>query len=348
MSTRTLCAHLPPLARAWLVLVALLAILACSRAGGAAETYALVVSGDPGHPVTKPDNVLGDWSTHFNRWRDGWCKLLIDTCHVPAAHLRALRSPDPTVQNDAVPPAELASRGQILSGIASIVGSSTPADQVILVLIGHGYHSGTAARFCLAGEDLTDSDLQQALSGLHCKELVLLVLAPDCRDIARTISGANRVIVLGNVKASAPYYSEFLLRTLAPGNVPLLTAFNNASIDNIHWYQNQNWDKEKKAWIVHGKHNQELWRLFYPRGAMYAGDDQPHVIVNTNDANRVDEIVGRRLIAEIAGLEDNGDGMVSTVYEGGPEPKPLDGKPSGDPDKPVDGALAATITLGKP
>ncbi len=348
MSTRLLCARAPLVGRAWLHLIALLAALACARAGGAAETYALVVSGDPGHPVTKLDNVLGDWSTDFNRWRDGWCKLLVDTCHVPAAHLRALRSPDPTVQNDTVAPSELASKAQILAGIATIVGASTAADQVILVLIGHGYHSGTVARICLPGEDITDSDLLQALSGLKCKELVMLVLAPDCRDIARTVSAPGRVIVLGNVRASAPYYSEFLLRALAPGNVSLLTAFNNASIDNIHWYQNQDWDKEKKAWIVHGKQNQELWRLFYPRGAMFAGDDQPHVIVNTNDAGRVDEIVGRRMIAEIAGIEDNGDGVVSTVYEGGPEPKPLDGKPSSDPDKPVDGALAATIILGKP
>ncbi|MCY3023481.1 MAG: hypothetical protein NTW87_31260 [Planctomycetota bacterium] len=47
------------------------------------------------------------------------------------------------------------------------------------------------------------------------------------------------------------------------------------------------------------------------------------------------------MLAEAAGLEDNGDGNASSVYEDGKEPQPL-------PSKSGDGELARTIVLGKP
>ena len=326
--------------------LAMFVMLVSWQQGTAAETYALVVSGDPGRPVVKPESTLGDWSVNFSRWRDAWAKLLTDTYHIPAADLQLLRSPDPSAaaatSTTQIPSAELASRDHVLSALANLVHQSTADDQVLLVLIGHGYHSGTSGRFCLPGGDLSDTDLQDAFAKLACRELIVLVLAPDCRDIARSLSGPGRVIILGNIRTSAPYFSEFLLRALGRGGVPLLTAFNQASLDCIHWYQNQEWQEERKAWVVHGTQNQEIWRLFYPRGTMFAGDDQPHVIVNTNDPTKVDDIVGRRLIAEVAGLDDNGDGTVSTVYESGPVPTSLNGS------APADGALAATIILGKP
>ncbi len=230
----------------------------------------------------------------------------------------------------------------MLAGIARVVARSQADDQVLLVLIGHGYHQGVSGHFCLGTQDLTDGDLAEALKPLHCKQLVVLVLAPDCRDIARSLAGPGHVVVLGNIRASAPYFSEFLLRALAPGTVPLLTAFNQASLATIHWYQNQVYLHEKKAWVVHGAINQEIWRLVYPRGPMLPGDAQPRTIVNTNDPSQVADMVGRRVIAEVAGLADQGDGTPATVYDAGPVPTPIPGDASGPC------ALSATLILGKP
>jgi len=308
----------------------------------AAESYALIVAGDPGRPVTAAANTLGDWSANFSRWSAAWETLLIGTYQFPEAHVTCLSSPDPSSPGSISPETSRADRGTVLAQIASVARRATSQDQVVLILIGHGYHSGVSGHFCLAGVDLTDSDLSQALSTVHCRELVILLLAPDLRDMVHALSGAGRVIILGNVRSSAPYFSEFLLRALAPGAVTLLQAFNQASLDTIHWYQNQQWLKDKHAWLVHGVVNQEVWRLVYPRGVMFAGDDQPHVAVTSNDPRQVAGILGRRMIAEVAGIDDNGDGEVSTVYDGGPVPAALTGADG------ADGAVAATLTLGKP
>jgi len=304
-----------------------------------AESYALVISGDPGRPLAGPGSSLGDWSANFDRWRLAWQGLLVDTYHLPAAQVRVMPETGVGAPGAADRPV---THAQVLAALAELVARCGADDQAVVVLIGHGYHSGPSAQFCLADRDLTDTDLAQALAPLRCRELVLLVLAPDCRAMARSLAGPGRIIILANVKASAPYFSEFLLRALAPGAVPLLGAFNQAALDTIHWYQNQAWLRDRKVWLVHGTVNQAVWRLVYPRGTMLAGDDQAHVIVDTPGPDEAAAITGRRLPSESAGLEDNGDGEVSTVYDGGPVANALPGLPG------ADGALSATLTLGKP
>jgi len=322
-----------------LLLCAWLLILCTALRLPGAESYALVVSGDPGRPLAGPGSSLGDWSVNFARWRLAWQGLLVDTYRLPAAHVQVV----PEVVVGAPDAADRrATHAQVLAALAELVARCTAADQAVLVLIGHAYHSGPSAQFCLADRDLTDTDLAQALAALHCRELVVLVLAPDCRAMARSLAGPGRIIILANVKGSAPYFSEFLLRALAPGGVPLLGAFNQAALDTIHWYQNQEWLRDRKAWLVHGTVNQAVWRLVYPRGTMLAGDDLAHTIVDTPGPDEASAITGRRLPSESAGLEDNGDGEVSTVYDGGPLAAALPGLPG------ADGALSATLTLGKP
>jgi len=319
-----------------LLLCAWLLILCAATRLPAAESYALVISGDPGSPLA---GSLGDWSANFDRWRLAWQGLLVDTYHLPAAQVRVV--PEAAVSA----PGGLdrrATHAQVMAALTELVARCTADDQAVVVLIGHGYHSGPSAQFCLADRDLTDTDLAQALAPLRCRELVLLVLAPDCRAMARSLAGPGRIIILANVKASAPYFGEFLLRALAPGAVPLLSAFNQAALDTIHWYQNQEWLRDRKVWLVHGTVNQAVWQLVYPRGKMLAGDDQAHTIVDTPGPDEASEITGRRLISESAGLEDNGDGEVSTVYDGGPVATALPGLAG------ADGALSATLTLGKP
>jgi len=327
-----------PCRPAALGLSALLLCLFTARLS-AAESYALIVAGDPGRALSAPATTFGDWSTNFSRWSASWQNLLIGTYQFSVAHVTCLTSVDPASKTEVVPEAARADRGQVLAGLAK---NSTLQDQVVLILIGHGYHAGLSGHFCLTGVDLTDSDLSQALSAVHCRDMIILLLAPDLRDMVHALSGPGRVIVLGNVRTSAPYFSEFLLRALAPGSVTMLQAFNQASLDTIHWYQNQEWMSDKHAWLVHGVVNQEVWRLVYPRGVMFAGDDQPHQIINSNDPTQLAGILGRRMIAEVAGIDDNGDGEVATVFDGGPVPAALTGAAG------ADGAMAATLTLGKP
>jgi hypothetical protein len=327
---------------AWLLSVCLLAAR-LTAADTAEHCRALVISGDPGRPVVKPEHNPGDWSANFDRWRAGWQRLLVDGRHVPVAQVRALRSPDPADPSAAVPAEEAATHANVITALGALAKECTAQDQAVVVLIGHGYHSGASARFCLSDTDLSDQELKDALAPLACRELILLVLAPDCRDIDRTLAAPGRVIVLANVRASAPYFSEFLLRALETPETTLLAAFNQASLDAIHWYQNQDWDEGQHAWRVHGRANQEIWRHVYPRGAMTPGDDQAHLVVTANDPTRVQEILDRRVIAEVAGIDDSGAGAPATVYDAGPIAAPIEAP---TPDAP--GARAATIRLGIP
>jgi hypothetical protein len=89
---------------------------------------------------------------------------------------------------------------------------------------------------------------------------------------------------------------------------------------------------------VHGKEFQEIFHAMYPDKRMETGGAEP--LAPNNNMEDMAGWLGRRVLAEAAGLEDNGDGNASSVYEDGKEPQPL-------PSKSGDGELARTIVLGK-
>jgi hypothetical protein len=310
-----------------------LLLLAAADPVGAGECRALVVAGDPGQEAI--------WSTTFPRWADAWAALLAER-GVTAAHLRVLRSPDRSgsaTPAAAIPAENLASRAMVLKALADIARDSTAADQVVVVLIGHGYQSEGTSKLCLPGDDLSDRDLAQALTPLAAKQVVVLDLAPDSVGVAKLVTGPGRAIVLANVKQSTPYFCEFLLLALKPRNVNLLDAFNAASLDTIHWYQNQFGKKDKVEITVNGRAYQEIFQKVYPDKIMIRGLDDPQAAVN--DIWQESAYEGRRVPVEVAGLEDDGDGVPSTVFEVSKEPKPLTGETK-------DGAFSRGVIIGRP
>jgi hypothetical protein len=77
----------------------------------------------------------------------------------------------------------------------------------------------------------------------------------------------------------------------------------------------------------------------YPDKEMIAGSDEPKE--PNNNMEDMTGWLGRRVLPEVAGLEDNADGVPSTVYEDNKQPTPLPGKTG-------DGLFSRTIILGKP
>jgi hypothetical protein len=290
-----------------------------------AACRAVIVSGDPGAETP--------WAHQFDDWRARWQKLLTQTYAIPAANVTILHHAD-----SAAPDA--ATRTNVLAALASLVQNCTPDDQAVLVIIAHAYHGQDGLnRICLPGPHLSETDLANALRGLKAGRLVAILLAPDSKPFAKALRGPNRVIILGNINPSAGYFGEFLLRALAPGNVNLLDAFNASSLENTHWYQNQFVDHGSGVVTVHGKDFQQLFQQFYPDRTMTAGDDQPQPA--NNDPAQAESWAGRRIVPEVAGLEDNGDGEPSTLFLAGEAPTPLPNKEA------KDGALAKTTILGR-
>src|SRR6185369_15719727 len=131
---------------------------------------------------------------------------------------------------------------------------------------------------------------------------VVLYLAPDGLGLAKSLTGKNHVVIVANLKQSAPYFGEFLLRALRSKDITLTDAFNHASAQTILWYQNQYVEKDVPGVLVHGKDFQELFHRFYPDKKLRPGDDLPRKA--NNDMNVKDAYHGRRVLLEIAGLED--------------------------------------------
>jgi len=305
------------------------------------ECRALIVSGDPG--------MDGRFAENFDRWAREWEKMLSSTYGFKTQQVRVLTSParEPLDKEFKPKPALMsvsaenqATRDNVIGELAKIVRASGAADQVVLVVIGHAYQSEGTGKISLPGRDLADVDLVETIKTLKAKQFLFFNMAPDGPGWAKALAGKGRLTMVANVKQSAPYFSEFLLRELKPGNVNLLDAFNRAALKTVHWYENQWQEKGKEGEIVHGKENQEVYRSVYPDRPMVVGNDQPKEIDNAADAARTQ--VGRRVLVEAAGLEDDGDGLPSTVFESGIDPKPL---PS---PKSKDGGFAKTVVLGKP
>jgi hypothetical protein len=304
----------------------LIVLLALAAVSVGAECRAVIIAGDPG--------VEPAWAANFSRWSGAWATLLERDCHVPAGNVRLLSSPAPT-ELAVVAADTLATRDNSLRALEGLAKACAPGDQAIVVLIGHGYQSEGVAKLCLAGADLADVDVVRALATLRARSCAVLVLAPEGAAWAKALVAPGRVLVVANLKQSAPYFGEFLLRTLHP-ETTLLDAVNSASAATIAWYQNQ--FEVSKVVTVHGKDNQDIYRLLYPGRKFKPGDEKPRAAIN--DPARSAAFSGRRVLAEIAGIEDDGDGEPSTVFEEGIEPKPISG------DK--DGKLARALVLGRP
>lgn len=316
-------------ARAAVVFVVLACALRVGAAGG--ECRALIVCGESG-----PDAAS---ARRFADWTDRWHGLLTGVYSVKKQNVRVLRSPA-TMPATAPLDRSLATRENVLAALADAVRSSTDDDQFILVLIGHGYDSQGLGKLCLPGRDLSDIEVARALDGLRAKSFVGVVAAAASAPWAKALARKDRVIITATATVemrSQPYFNEFLLRALKPGGVNMLDAFNQASMNTLRWYQNQFIDGSSVT--VHGSEFQEIFRAMYPDRPMRPGDPQPRPAVNNPEDMKA--WLGRRVLVETAGLEDNGDGVPSSIYESGSAPAPL---PSGG----GDGLLARTVVLGRP
>ena len=323
-------------------LATLLALLLTVGSTRASECRALIVAGDPGESNSAAERFT-DWATR-------WKSALQTKCGFKAENIRMLRSPgkpgDPnpvrplTPELSTVPAAETATLENVKSALATLVKESRADDQVVLVLIGDGYDSQGLSKLCLPGKDLTDTDVARELDGLKAKLLICIDTAAASAAFTKTMMGKNRITITAAAtigQRSQTYFCEFFLRALETGNTNLLEAFNHATLETTHFYQNQ--FAEKKVTTVHGKDFQALYKKFYPERELAPGGAEPQKANNNQEV--LDGWYGRRVLTEVAGLEDNGDGVPSTIFEDGKEPAPL-------PTKDGEGNIARTVVLGKP
>lgn len=333
------------------------AVLLCNDVE-AGESRAVIVAGDPG--------IEENSAERFDDWRKRWVSVLKNDYGFKAANIKVLRSPArdvvTTVASEegdqkkiktypadmkTVPASELASFVNVRSAFRNLVQNTGKSDQAVIVMIGHGYGTPGGSKFCLPGKDLSDVDAARTLSKLRGKQIVILNLSPSSVTWAKLMKGRSRVVITAALSAdmgSQSYFCEFFLRAIKGGDVTVMDAFNKAEQTCIKWYQNQFFQKKGKGVTangmkVHGSEFQEIWKKFYPNLEITVGDAEPREAVNDEKQDKA--FIKRRVIAEIAALEDNGDGIPSCIYEDG---KTITLLPSDS----GDGNFAKTIVFGKP
>jgi len=192
----------------------------------------------------------------------------------------------------------------------------------------------------------------------------VLNFTDNAGDAVALLAHGGRAVVADTAagQVNATDFTEFFLQAIesgAPANgvkndaVPLLTAFNWATVHNAQWIVRQRHDEA--GWTVEGKESAELFKKLYPMASgdhsEYAGQFvdspksqiQPDPIIDVvPDPAHYDAWGGRRMITETPTLDDLGDGKgAAGISEKGFHP--LAGALPTD-----QGFLARRIILGQP
>jgi hypothetical protein len=131
----------------------------------------------------------------------------------------------------------------------AIARASTQAgDRVLLVLIGHGSHSGNDSRFNLPGPDLTAAELDVMLEPLRSKQVAVVNAASASGDFVAALSARNRIVITATKSSSERnetlFPRHFVAAFAAPGadtdkdeRVSLLEAFTYAKREVARAYE---------------------------------------------------------------------------------------------------------------
>ena len=125
-----------------------------------------------------------------------------------------------------------------------------PADDLFILLIGHGSVTGTGARLNIPGPDLTAETLRDAIAVINSRYTVVVNGASSSAPFIAALSGPGRVIVTATKSGGerlATVFPEYLLASLTGaegdldknGRVSVLESFVFARNRTAEWYEDQ-------------------------------------------------------------------------------------------------------------
>jgi hypothetical protein len=87
------------------------------------------------------------------------------------------------------------SKPELTRALARVAERGRAGDRVLLILIGHGSHAGSASRFNLPGPDLTAAELAVMLEPLRAMQIAVVNAASASGDFLPVLSARNRIVV---------------------------------------------------------------------------------------------------------------------------------------------------------
>ncbi len=206
---------------------ALVCLSAVVRPAAAQETHLLVITGVEG------DAEHGD---QFHKWASS----LIDA----AKKKGGLGDADVTYLGDKVErdPSRIQARltaENVRKAFADLAGRARPADEVFIVLFGHGSYDGRVAAFNLPGPDLAVADYAALLGKIKSARIVFVDTTSSSGEFVKGLAGPGRTIVTAtrtggerNETRFPPYFVEALTGDAADrdrnGRISVQEAFEYA------------------------------------------------------------------------------------------------------------------------
>lgn len=149
----------------------------------AAQTHVIIVTGASGEPK---------YATTFHAAATAFADALVKTHGVPADNVIYL------AENPARDPARIdgkSSKSELGKALSRVAANARARDRVLLVLIGHGSHSGADSRLNLPGPDVTAAELAVMLEPLEAMQVAVVNAASASGDFLPVLSGKNRVVI---------------------------------------------------------------------------------------------------------------------------------------------------------
>lgn len=143
-----------------------------------------------------------------------------------------------------------ATKVNVERALAQLATRSSPGDQIVLVLIGHGSGEGEETKISIPGPDLTARDFAQMLAKFSSQKVAFINLTSASGDMLPLLSGPNRVVITATKSAferNESQFARFFVDALAKdgadvdkdGRVSLLEAFRYAATETKRVYETE-------------------------------------------------------------------------------------------------------------
>ena len=154
--------------------------------GGLARGHALLVGGHPGSAV---------YARRYRDWLRRFHSYLTREAGVPEGNLLVI-SDDDGFEDGHV--RGKASAETIPEALGEMAGKVRPADQFVLVLVGHGAITGEPPTFVVRGPDPDADVFRRGLDAIKARNQVVLNFTSSSGAFARHLRGRNRVNIAAN------------------------------------------------------------------------------------------------------------------------------------------------------
>ena len=210
-------------------------LLLFARAAAAQDTHLLVVTGvggDDEHTQNfhKWASAMIDAAKARGGLTDSTITYLGDKPELDAAHIKARST-----------------RANVEKAFADLAGTAQPADEVVVILIGHGSFDGKLGAFNLAGPDLTADDYARLLGALKAQRIVFVNTSSSSGAFLQPLAGPGRTIITStktggekNEPVFAQYFAEAFTDASADtdrnGRISVSEAFEYAKSKAVATY----------------------------------------------------------------------------------------------------------------